>query len=257
MAINAPEIVRQYVDWLRDNITYKNIGDDIMAIDSPFLDVHNDYIRIYIKKLPDNAYYLTDDGFTMHDLKTNNVNLSENRKRFFETFINGQGVKFNEKSEELFVISSWETLPQRKNDLMQAILNVGDMFMLAKPFVKQLFYEDVAEFFEERGVSATPDVYIEGQGFKERVDFVIPKTSKSPEKLILLINEPEKQQYKKQMFVFYDVRAGKSVHSEAEQIIIINDTERKPDEADLRAIESFKIRPLLWSEREENTELFR
>jgi len=40
--------------------------------------------------------------------------------------INAQGVSFDEKSEEIFVKTTWDSLPQRKNDILQSIINIGE-----------------------------------------------------------------------------------------------------------------------------------
>lgn len=253
---DGEKIIENYLKWLKDNIQFKNVKKNVISVDSPFLDRHNDYIRIYIKKLGEDTFYLTDDGFTLYDLSISGVSLTEKKKKIFSIFINGQGVKFNEETGELFVESTWEELPQKKNDMIQSIINVGDMFLVSTPYVKTLFFEEVSRFFKKNEIPATPDVSIEGKGYKNKVDFVIPSTNGN-EKLIKLINNPGKGYYQRLLFLFLDIRNGKTVHSDSDQFLIINDEDKIINEKDLEVIRKYSVEPILWSKRDEKVNLLK
>lgn len=255
LELSGEDIIEEYLKWLKDNIKFKNLKKNIVSIDSPFLDRHNDYIRIYVKKVKENLFYLTDDGFTFYDLKNNGFSLTEKKKKIFEVFINGQGVKFNEKTGELFVESSWEDLPQKKNDLIQSILNVGDMFLVSTPYVKTLFFEEVARYFKDKNIPATPDVFVEGRGYKNKIDFLIPAI-KGNEKIVKLVNRPGKEIFQRLLFLFLDIKNGKTSHSTADQILFINNEDKNITEENLEAIRKYSVEPILWTDREEKIENF-
>lgn len=256
MKLEGSEIVEKYLQWLRDNISFRNIKENIVAIESPFLDKHNDYIRIYIKKVSTDSYYLTDDGFTFHDLKTSGFSLTEKKNKIFEVFVNGQGIKFNKETGELYTESSWEDLPQKKHDLIQAILNVGDMFLVSTPYIKTLFFEEVAKFFKSKGIPASPDVYMDGKAYRNKIDFVIPSVDGKKEKIVKLVNQPSKGFYERFLFVFLDIKNGNTIHSNADQILFINNYDKEITEKDLAPMRKYSVEPVLWSERESKVEVF-
>ena len=257
LIIDGKKVLGVYLKWLRDNMSFKQLQKNVAAIDSPFLDAHNDYIRLYIKKTSSDEYMLTDDGSTFYDLKSSGLNLTKTRKKAFNTFVRSHGVDFNSNTSELFTYSDWRTLPQKKNDLLLAIINIGDMFLLTERYTKSVFFEDVSEFFREKKIPAIPDVYIAGKGFiKDRVDFIIPKIDMGTEKIVKLINSPSKGFYQRFMFIFLDIKQGTSEHKIAKQIFFINDEKKKVNDLDLQAIKAYSIEPILWSEREDKAKTF-
>ena len=114
MTLNSKKIIDRYINWLKDNLKFKDISDDLVKIQTPFVDSHNDYIVIYIKKNKE-EYILTDDGRTLFDLQSSGVSLTQNREKQLKEFVVAQGVNYDEKTENIFVITSWESLPQKKN----------------------------------------------------------------------------------------------------------------------------------------------
>jgi hypothetical protein len=43
-------MVEQYINWLKDKTTLKQVGDNWVRITTPYLDRHNDCLQIYTKK---------------------------------------------------------------------------------------------------------------------------------------------------------------------------------------------------------------
>ncbi|MBN1275498.1 DUF1828 domain-containing protein [Candidatus Woesearchaeota archaeon] len=263
MTLQPDKLIEDYLNWLRERISFKDIpsneeGVKIASIDSPFLDTHNDYLRIYVVyNEKSDSYKLTDDGMTYYDLKTNNLELTENRKDILSQFINGLGVRFDNDTSEIFIECKESDLAKSKHKLIQAMINIGDMFILSKPYVKALFFEDVANFFAEHSIPATRDVTIEGKGFSNKIDFVIPSRKKEEnEKIVKVINSPSNTGYRAVLFTLSDIRGGATVHASADQFVIINDQERKVSPDDLKKFETYSVKTLLWSEREESVEIF-
>ena len=250
MTIDSKEISERYIDWLRDNLKIKNLSEDLVKVQTPFVDSQNDYIVIYVKK-ENNLYYLTDEGQTFYDLEISGVVFTEKRLKQLKEFVNAQGVQFNERSEEIFTKTGWGSLPQHKNDLLQAIINVSDIFITVQRNVKSLFYEEVQEYFKSKKIAASPNIYLEGGGgVKHKVDFLIPRVSREPQ-LVKTLNNPIKTSIEIELFKYVDIGKNNTIYKNSEKIIFINDSEKelKTDHAEL--IKSYDIRLVLWSEREE------
>src|SRR5947209_3320285 len=68
-----------YAAWLRDKTMLRAVGG-VVEITTPFLDRHNDYIQIYAKR-SDGRFLLTDDGYTLDDLRISGCKLESKRRQ--------------------------------------------------------------------------------------------------------------------------------------------------------------------------------
>ena len=117
-----------YHVWLKDKTVLHQI-DQWVEITTPYLDRHNDYVQIYVKKT-NGGFLLTDDGYIIDDLKQSGCKLdSHKRQEFLQMTLNGFGVK--KDGNELQVHTSAESFASCKHNLLQAMLAVNDMFYLA------------------------------------------------------------------------------------------------------------------------------
>ena len=73
------------------------------------------------------------------------------------------------------VQASAENFPLRKHNLIQAMLAVNDLFYLAEPMVRSLFYEDIIAWMELHEIRYTPRV-----SSPARADMTIFSTSSFP-----------------------------------------------------------------------------
>ena len=53
MLAEADRLVETYLAWLKDTTTLRTV-DDWIEITTPYLDRHNDYLQIYVKRQNDN-----------------------------------------------------------------------------------------------------------------------------------------------------------------------------------------------------------
>ena len=117
-----------YHVWLKDK-TVLHLIDQWVEITTPYLDRHNDYLQIYVKKT-NGGFLLTDDGYIIDDLKQSGCKLdSQKRQELLKMTLNGFGVQ--KEGNELQVHASVESFASRKHNLLQAMLAVNDMFCLA------------------------------------------------------------------------------------------------------------------------------
>lgn len=128
MIKDIQNLIDDYHVWLKDKTVLHQIGQWI-AITTPYLDRHNDYLQIYVKKT-NGGFLLTDDGYIIDDLKQSGYKLdSQKNQELLQMTLNGFGVK--KDGNELQVHASVESFASRKHNLLQAMLAVNDMFYLA------------------------------------------------------------------------------------------------------------------------------
>jgi hypothetical protein len=247
-------VVDDYLKWVRDNTIVKTIEEgSVASISTPLLDRHNDHITIYVEK-KEYGMLLTDDGYTIADLKMSGLELgTPKRLAMLTTILNGFGVK-NLKNE-LFIEATIENMGQKKHALLQAILAVNDMFFLAQETVYSLFKEDVELYFQTHDIFFAKDIKLAGKsGFDHNIDFLIPSSRNKPERLIKTVNNPKKDQVLSAIMAFGDiiqVRGNKMAN-----YVIYNDIDKKVMPDAVSALESYGIKHIPWSQKERFQEEF-
>jgi hypothetical protein len=247
MIYEIQKLLDEYVAWLKDKTTLRQV-ENWVEVTTPYLDRHNDYIQIYAKK-ENNGFLLTDDGYTIVDLEQSGCKLqSPKRQDLLKMTLNGFGVQLQDNA--LVVHASNENFSLRKHNLVQAMLAVNDMFYLAVPMVASLFYEDVVTWLELHEVRYTPKVKFTGKtGYDHLFDFVIPKSKLQPERILQTINRPSRDTAQAVAFAWIDTKEVRSPDSKA--YAILNDTEQLVSMAVTDALQSYDVKPIPWSRREE------
>ena len=242
------ELRERYFSWLKEKTTLRTI-DDWVEVTTPFLDRHNDYMQIYVRR-DESGYRLTDDGYTISDLEMSGCHLdTPRRQRLLATTLSGFGVQRDTQSNELFVNASDQSFPVRKHRLIQAMLAVNDLFYLASPYVESFFLEDVESWLDTHGIRYSPRVKLTGvSGFDHHFDFVIPKSSSHPERMLLSLNRPDRANVERTMFAWEDTKGTRS--SEANAYVLFNDKDQNIAETAFTALRAYKVIPVLWSQRE-------
>ncbi len=190
MVSEIQSLIDKYVAWLKDKTMLRQVGDSV-EITTPYLDRHNDYLQIYAKRT-NGGYLLTDDGYVIEDLQQCGCKLdSTKRQALLKLTLSGFGVKLHQNAME--VQASPDNFTLRKHNLVQAMLAVNDLFYLAEPMVRSLFYEDVVAWLELHEIRYTPNVKFTGKsGYDHLFDFVIPKLRQRPERIVRAINRPNR-----------------------------------------------------------------
>ena len=252
MIQDTQNLLNAYYTWLKEKTVLNRI-DQWVEITTPYLDRHNDYVQIYVKKA-DNGYLLTDDGYIMDDLKQSGCKLdSKKRQDLLEMTLNGFGVK--KDGNALQVHSSSDNFALRKHNLLQAMLAVNDMFYLAMPMVASLFYEDVVAWLDLHEIRHTPKVKFTGKtGYDHLFDFVIPKSRQQPERIIRAINRPNRTSAETVILSWVDTKEVRTPGSRA--YALLNDGELKVPIDTLNALRSYDVIPVMWSQRKDVREEF-
>lgn len=241
-------LVDQYAQWLRDKSVLREVNDQYVEITTPYLDRHNDYTQIYVRR-ENGGFVITDGSETIEDLRSSGCDLETSKRRDLLTAtLNGFGVQRD--GDALLVKATPATFSLRKHNLIQAILAVNDLFYLAVPVVASLFLEDVTAWLELHDIRYTPNVKFTGRsGYDHTFDFVVPASRRAPERLIRAVNRPSRDLAESLAFAWVDTREVRS--QPARFYAFLNDEERRPSEAVLDALRSYEIAPVLWSHRDE------
>lgn len=240
-------LVDQYGSWVRDKSVLRDVGDGLIEITTPYLDRHNDYMQVYVRR-DDGNFILTDGGETIEDLRQSGCELdTPKRKSILTAMLNGFGVQRD--GDSLVVRTTGSSFPLRKHNLVQAMLAVNDMFVLASPVVSSLFYEDVASWFALIEIRYTPHVKFTGKsGYDHNFDFVIPASRRAPERLVRAVAKPTREMAEAMAFSWIDTREVRP--PESRFIAFLNDSDRVPAPTIVEALRSYEISPVLWSERD-------
>ena len=67
-------LLDQYAQWVRDKSVLREVNDQYVEITTPYLDRHNDYTQIYVRR-DNGAFLLTDGGETIQDLRASGCDL--------------------------------------------------------------------------------------------------------------------------------------------------------------------------------------
>ena len=240
-------LMDSYYAWLRDKTAWKK-HESWTEITAPYLDRNNDYLQIYLKA-DNGGYVLTDDGSTIDGLLSEGCSLdSPKRKALLKMTLAGHGV--TEENGRLTAHATPDNFAWKKHSLVQAMLAVGDMFFLAEPHVASLFMEDVRDWLDVSDVRYSAQVsFIGHSGFARKFDFLIPKSKAAPERVVKTINNPVRQAADSIIMDWLDTR---EVRPETSRLYaFINDNHRDVSSGVVDALASYKIKPILWSNRQE------
>jgi len=237
-----------YTQWLRDKSVLQEAGDEYVRITTPYLDRHNDYTQIYVKR-SDGGFLLTDAGETITDLRTSGCDLdTRKRKDLLTSTLNGFGVQRD--GDALTVKATPQTFPLRKHNLLQAMLAVNDLFYLAVPIVASLFIEDVTSWLHLHDIRFTPNIKFTGRsGYDHTFDFVVPASRKAPERLIRAVGRPSRDIAESIAFAWIDTREVRPPASKC--YALLNDEDQPPSAPIVDALKNYEIIPVVWSAREE------
>ena len=247
MMAEMQALIDKYVVWLKDKTSLRQL-EDWIEITTPYLDRHNDYLQIYARRL-NGGFLLTDDGYVLEDLQQSGCKIeSPKRQALLKMTLGGFGVRLNQNAIE--VQASAENFALRKHNLIQAMLAVNDLFYLAEPIVRSLFYEDVIAWMELHEIRYTPRVKFTGKsGYDHLFDFVIPKSRKLPERILQAINRPNRDTAQSLAFSWIDTKEVRASDSRA--YAVLNDSERTVPAGVIDALRNYDVTPVLWTKRED------
>jgi hypothetical protein len=239
-------IIDSYVQWLKGEMTAIKTKEGLCEITTPFIDKNNDYIQVYMYER-EGALVFTDGGYSLSELETSGIDLVARKQEIFDEILRSFGVTL--EGRQLTVVTSLEEAPQRKHDLVQAMLAINDMYVLARPSTVKFFKQEVENYFEENGIRYSANVRLIGKsGYSQPFDFIIPRFQKKPERVIKALAHPDKNTASSYMWQVSDVRNAR--REELEALAVMNDIDFPVKPEIDQAFKQYLIVPFRWSQRE-------
>ncbi|MBJ6746250.1 DUF1828 domain-containing protein [Streptococcus sp. 121] len=163
-----------YFNWLFEEYKFNQIDQNVIEIQTPFLDNESDSIILYSEFLSSNQVLLTDDGWTLNFLKHHGISFSgSTQKNILNTIVTPLGTKV--KEDELCITTSIDQFPIAKQRLLQTIMQVNDMIVLQNKQVKNVFQEEVRILLDKQKILFTNRPSFTGkEGITVQFDFAIP-----------------------------------------------------------------------------------
>jgi len=241
------KLINVYVGWLRQGLSVEELGDTC-ELTTPFLDRHNDHLQVYATRR-NGTITLSDDGYTLSDLRTSGLEVDTPKRKFvLEGVLKGLGVRAEDN--QLLVEASANNVGQRLHSLVQAMLAVNDMFVMAQPRVASFFFEDVRNYLDSNDVRYTARVKLAGKsGYDHGIDFLIPKSRKSPERILQAIAAPKKENISAYLWALSDTRSARTQESQTEAYAFLNDQDQTVGGDVIEALKAYNVIPAVWSQR--------
>ena len=233
----------EYLTWLRENTLLREV-DEWVEITTPFLDRHNDCLQIYAKP-SEGGYLLTDGGYTIDDLEFCGLKLTtDSRKQLLTVTLNGFGI--SRVGNTLQVKATAEDFPLKKQNLIQAMLAVNDLYYTARPTVASLFAEDVALWLKESDFLFQRNVEFSGKsGLNVRYDFVIPQNGVHSNLALWGIGDPSLASAKKTVFDWGDTQDARD--EEYVPVVVLDDFNSQVSDNVKNVFLTYGMRLVYWS----------
>lgn len=246
-------LIDNYYKWLKHNTYINEIGEYI-EVTTPFLDMHNDCIQIYMKKIANGDVILTDDGYVLSDLEDYGFTFNTpKRKQLLKNILLNYHMELDE-NKCLIATTSIDNFPLRKHFFIQGILAINDLYTVSRSSVSSLFAEDVSNFLDTNDIFYNENIKLTGQsGFDHNIDYVLPKMKKKniPERYLKVINNPNKNNTESTIFTWNDLKnIRKSNNIDNIMYVILNDSSQSIKSDLINAYKSYDIKPLLWTNQE-------
>ncbi len=216
-AIAAPDLAREYLTWLKDNLLTVSRGH-ASVLSTPFLDPFHDGIEIHAEQ-HGGQWLLHDAGKTLDNLLDLGVQIekSERRQQIIDHAIAGCGVEW--KDGRLQTLASADGLAQRAHFLLTAVSRLNDLWMSATPRTASDFFALVKEYLDERDAHYIANVPIPGRTVDHPIDFVV-SLGKGKDRLVKLIGAPTLQSAKLVSFTWMELR---DTRPDSQRLVLLND----------------------------------
>lgn len=246
--MECTDFISIYTNWIKAN-SAQRIVNGYTEITTPFLDAHNDAIQFYVQR-NGNEFFFTDDGYTITDLEMNGINaFSGKRKELLHSLATTMNISIDQGAITAKAADPSQ-VAQTEHLMIQAMLKIGDMFLLSSSQIRGIFLEDVKAFFSQNNIRSTSSVLFSGKsGLPQHFDFVIPASNEMPERLITTINHPTRQNIQSAMFTWSDVKVTR--RDDSIGFIILNDKTRFNSSL-IEAVNHYEgMKAIPWSKRDE------
>jgi len=247
------DFAKDYANWLTSRLT-TTIHRGISEISTPFLDVHNDGLRVYVEAAS-GRYLLHDNGLTLETLSLQGVEIgsSQRRRELIDGTLHMYGLTIED--DRIQTLANDTNLPQRVHFLLCAMKRIADLWLTARTASSTDFFERVCTFLDEKDVLYSTNVVIPGKTVEHPIDILIP-LPKRRERLIKLIGTPNVNTAKVVSFSWIEIE---EVRPSAERVVLVNDISTSDDSMAKRIsdqteaiLSGYSTAYFRWSQRDES-----
>jgi hypothetical protein len=240
------DFVTEYYLWLKNKTFSKKIGD-VTRISLPFLNYDNDYTEIYICPTSDKTFTITDGGETLNLLELSGLSFTQKRKELLNMITASLGV--NIKSDNsLSVDAGTDDVIIKKHLLVQCIMKISDLFYLKNSTVQSIFLDDIVTFFDNNNIRYVSNATLIGKSkLPCQFDFIIPKSSAAPERMIKAMNKLDNNNAKLLIFNWEDTQQVRAADSRL--YAFINNIDKEAKVNTLSSLAEYNIQAVEWTNR--------
>ena len=252
--MDIQQMIDDYANWLKSEIVVSKYGE-YYELTTPYLDRFSDYLQIYVKQDESGKITMTDDGYIIGSLLSSGMSFKSGSKRKFmlDKIIRNYSLQLNENS--ITAIATAQNFPQKKHQMVQAMLTIDDMFEISAENVKDFFIEDIQTFFDANEIYYSRDFSLIGKtGSLYTYEFHFQRTKQKPERFCKAINRLRESNRNLTIFNWIDTQEKRS--NEGQLVVMLND-ENTVNLTDVEAFRSYSIEPVLFSSRTESISLFK
>lgn len=248
MTFSTERLLKEYIDWYESRFSIKELSRANEII-TPFVNHLNDRIALYIKPLSNNQIQITDDGVTLQELEMMGLTLTPTRERILDGIKRDFGV--SQTDEILYVVAdSAKDFPQKKHNLLQAVLKVYDLLFVLNTKVKNMFNEDVYEYLYENDFGGTKADLTGRSGIKYPIDYVLGEMKNRPYTIIQFFNDPKFEKVAAQSYIYEDLQKVYGTKRAGIKYVIVANDEKKIPEKSLIVAQDIGVELIPWKDRE-------
>ena len=246
MDFNAVNLKQIYLNWI-NKCNYTDLKNEWIEIKTPFTDFTGSYIYLFAKEI-DGKYYLTDYGNILNELDMHNIQIKGQRKDLLNKILLSQKCEIGKNNDICIKFSNIENFPKYKHQLIQAIINISDLFLTSKSNIENLFLFDVIDFLDKQEISYSSRPYsLQGKSeLTNNFDLNIGQIRKRniPTLHTRIINRLTDNSMKSILFATTDLYLDKN-----EKIAtIINDIDNKIDNKKADVLRKSNIEVIFWND---------
>lgn len=252
------ELIDKYYDFLKGRTAViTETGTNWAVISTPFIGLFNDTLEVYAKK-ENGKILLSDDGVTIKNLELvgSSISRSPKRKEILERILLSYGIQFQDG--EFVAEANENTFAQKKHNLVSAISEINDMYMLAKHNVASIFKDDVKAYLDEQQIIYTPQFISKGStGLEFTFDFQI--AYRNTEIVIKSFNSVNKLNLPNFLFTWDDIKSVRErvTNKQVIGLAVINNEEKEVADEYLEALRIRNADFILWNDRHKPSEILK
>lgn len=252
MKASPDDLVSNYLAWLKEYSTGRDVGAGWSELTIPYVDRHNDFLQVYVREDLD-GLTITDEGQTIRDLRQVGCDVTGKTKRriLAESILKSKGLdpSLLDDGQIRTKASDYEFAIKLHATLM-SMLAIGGLASTSPSNVATIFKEDVSEWLVGTGLPFDEGITLKGKSLNEHeFDFWIPENETRPARIIQTFHRPETVHIESYAYRVIDSRDA-IPDAKPEFLALFSDSARLSRKSE-RALLSRKIRTFNWSDRDE------